>query len=137
MKTIGITLFGLTLVLSAAGQKVVSVDQPSVTPAIKSAAFSWGDTTFDFGTIKSGMPASYDFRFTNIGMVPLVISSAKASCGCTVTAYTRDPVEKGSSGFVRATYDATQKGRFSKTVTVTANTPEGTVMLTIKGEVLD
>jgi hypothetical protein len=137
MKTIGITLCALVLVLSAAGQKVALADQPSVTPPLKTAAFSWGDTTFDFGSIKRGVPASYEFRFTNTGMVPLIISSAKASCGCTVTAYTREPVEKGSSGFVRATYDATQKGRFSKTVTVTANTPEGTVILTIKGEVVE
>ena len=80
---------------------------------------------------------SYEFRFTNTGMAPLIISSVKASCGCTVTAYTKDPVEKGGSGFVRATYNAAKPGKYSKTVTVYANSLEGMVLLTIKGEVTE
>ena len=69
-------------------------------------------------------------------MAPLIISSVKASCGCTVTAYTRDPVEHGAAGFVRATYDAQKAGVYSKTVAVYANTPEGMISLTIKGEIV-
>ena len=100
------------------------------------AAFHWANTSFDFGKSKVGVPVSYEFRFTNTGMTPLIISSVKASCGCTVTAYTKDPVEKGAGGFVRATYDAAKAGRYSKTISVLANTPEGTILLTIKGEIV-
>lgn len=101
------------------------------------AAFHWSNTTYDFGKTKVGVPVSYEFRFQNTGLAPLIISSVKASCGCTVTAYTKEPVEHGGSGFVRATYNAGQKGVYSKTVAVSANTPGGLINLTVKGEIVE
>lgn len=103
---------------------------------VAAASFSWANTVYDFGSIRAGTPVSYEFRFVNTGIVPLVITSAKVSCGCTMAAYTREPVEKGKAGIVRVRYDAAQPGKFSKTVTVTANTPEAPVILTIQGEVV-
>lgn len=99
------------------------------------AAFSWDATTFDFGKIKLNKPVTHEFRFTNSGSTPLVISSVQASCGCTVTDYSKDPISPGSEGYVKATYNAAKVGAFSKTVTVNANAEEGMVQLTIKGEV--
>ena len=132
MKKIIFTLFALSVIsLSVAQEKVVSASLKTS----PEATFNWANTTFDFGKVKAGVPVSYEFRFTNSGMMPLIISSVKASCGCTVTAYTKDPVDRGGSGFVRATYNAAAPGKFSKTVTVTANTPGGVVVLTINGEV--
>lgn len=136
MKKIITTLFALSFFALANAQELASSATPSI-KASPTADFSWANTTFDFKKTKVGIPVSYEFRFTNTGMVPLIITSVKASCGCTVTAYTKDPVEKGSSGFVRATYDAAKVGKFAKTVAVNANTPEGTVQLTIKGEVIE
>ena len=109
---------------------------PNRTPST-TAAFHWANTTHDFGKTRLGIPVSYEFRFTNTGMTPLIISSVKVSCDCTVTAYTRDPVEKGATGFVRATYDGTKAGIYSKSISVLGNTPEGTVLLTIKGEIVE
>jgi hypothetical protein len=134
MKKIIFTLFALSVIsLTVAQEKIVSASLKTSAEA----TFNWANTTFDFGRIKAGVPVSNEFRFTNSGMVPLIISSVKASCGCTVTAYTKDPVDKGGSGFVRATYNAAETGKFSKTVTVTANTPGGAVVLMIKGEVIE
>ena len=93
-------------------------------------------TEFDFGKIKVGVPVSYEFSFTNQGKIPLVISTVQASCGCTVTSYTKDPIAPGAKGFVKATYNAANVGQFTKTVTVNANTEEGVAKLTIKGEVI-
>lgn len=135
MKKLIIMFCAAALFFSAAAQEVAVASKPGK-QALKSASFSWANTVHDFGKVKEGIPASFEFRFTNNGMVPLIISSVQASCGCTVTAYTKDPVEKGASGFVRATYDAAKTGIFSKTVIVTANNPEGPVQLTIKGEVI-
>ena len=134
MKKVILLICALSLASLAVGQEA------AVKPALNvsaTAAFSWANTTFDFGKTNAGIPVSYEFRFTNTGMMPLVISSVKPSCGCTVTAYTKDPVGKGASGFVRATYDAAKIGNFTKTVAVYANTPEGMLMLTIKGEVVE
>lgn|SRR5688572_4274946 len=101
------------------------------------AAFVWTQTTFDFGKIKVNNPVANEFTFVNAGDAPLVISGVKASCGCTVTDYTKDPIEPGAKGFVKATYNAAKVGVFTKTVTVNANTQKGVVVLTIQGEVIE
>lgn len=132
-----IVMFCAPVLFFSASAQQVTVASKSGQQALRTASFSWANTVYDFGRVKGGIPASFEFRFTNDGMVPLIISSVQASCGCTVTAYTKEPVEKGASGFVRATYNAAKTGVFSKTVTVTANTPEGSVQLTIKGEVIE
>jgi hypothetical protein len=134
MKNVIVTLCMLSVACLTFGQGAAVSKSPEVKVS-PGAAFYWSNTTFDFGKTKVGIPVSYEFRFTNTGMTPLVISSVKPSCGCTVTAYTKDPVEKGASGFVRATYDAATVGNFTKTVAVYGNTPEGVIQLTIKGEV--
>ncbi len=97
--------------------------------------FSWKVTVHDFGKIPLNKPVTHEFRFTNSGDSPLIISSVQASCGCTVTDYSKDPIPPGSEGFVKATYNAATAGIFTKTVTVNANSDEGTVRLMIKGEV--
>jgi hypothetical protein len=96
------------------------------------AAFSWQQTVHDFGKIKKNVPVSYKFSFKNSGDSPLVIASVSASCGCTVTQYSKEPVPPGGEGFVLATYNAANPGAFNKTVTVNANT-ENPVVLVIKG----
>jgi hypothetical protein len=92
-------------------------------------------TVHDFGKIPLNKPVTHEFRFTNTGTSPLIISSVQASCGCTVTDYSKDPIAPGAEGFVKATYNAATSGIFSKTVTVNANAEESAVRLMIKGEV--
>lgn len=99
------------------------------------AAFTWDNTTHDFGKIKQGTPVTHEFKFTNSGKVPLVITNVQASCGCTTPAWTKEPVMPGGQGFIKATYNAASIGAFNKTVTVTANIESGFVQLVIKGEV--
>lgn len=136
MKRIALTLFSLAFAGAVFAQEiamnVTSVDK--LNP--ESAIFNWTATEFDFGQIKVGIPVTYEFSFTNTGEIPLVISTVQASCGCTVTSYTKDPIAPGANGYVKATYNASNLGQFTKTVTVNANTEEGVARLTIKGEVV-
>ena len=104
---------------------------------LSNPSFNWVETTFNFGSIKLGIPVIHEFSFTNDGDGPLIITSVKATCGCTVTDYSRDPVSPGEQGFVRATFNAAKPGPFSKTVTVLSNTGEKAIVLTIKGEVVE
>ncbi len=104
---------------------------------IETPQFLWSVTTYDFGKIKVNNPVTHEFRFTNSGDAPLVISSVQASCGCTVTDYSKDPIPAGAEGYVKATYNAAKVGIFTKTVTVNANAGEGTVQLAIRGEVVE
>lgn len=100
------------------------------------AEFQWTEATHDFGKIKQGVPATYEFKFTNKGKAPLVIVNAQPSCGCTTPSWTREPVMPNGEGHVKATFNAMAIGPFDKTVTVTANVEGGVVTLHIKGEVL-
>ncbi len=103
---------------------------------LASAIFDWDKLTHDFGQIDKDVPVTKEFSFTNTGDAPLVISKVKGSCGCTVTAYTEEPIPPGQKGYVKATYNAAKVGAFHKTVTVTANTEDAQVILSIKGEVV-
>ena len=99
------------------------------------AAFTWDANTFDFGKIKQGSPVTHEFKFTNTGKAPLIITNVQASCGCTTPSWTREEVQPGGSGYIKATYNAAAMGAFNKTITVTANIESGFAQLTIKGEV--
>lgn len=136
MKRIAVSLISLFLIASAFGQDLAMNTKPSKKLLGGNAIFKWTQKEFDFGKIKVGVPVNHEFTFTNTGDIPLVISSVQASCGCTVTSYSKEPIEAGAKGFVKATYNAANLGQFTKTVTVNANTEEGMVLLTIKGEVV-
>ena len=135
MKKILLTCFGLSMVLLTLAQQLV-FNSPVTTslPGPGPAVFSWEATTHDFGAVKQNTPVTHEFTFTNTGDVPLIISSVQASCGCTVTSFTKDPIEPGGQGFVTATYNAAKAGQFTKTVTVNSNAEQ--VILTVKGEVV-
>src|SRR5690606_17917655 len=88
---------------------------------------------YDFGSIPQGIPAEAEFVITNTGKEPLVIQNVKAQCGCTTPFYTKEPIEPGQTGKVKASYNAANPGAFNKSVTVTTN--GGTSTLRIKGTV--
>ncbi len=135
MKKIGLILV-VTLISLPLFSKHVGVVS-FLSPPIEPPAFAWTMTTHNFGKIKVNVSVSHEFRFTNSGDAPLVISSVQASCGCTVTDYSKDPIAPGAEGYVKTTYNAARVGVFTKTVTVTANAEESVAQLSIKGEVVE
>jgi hypothetical protein len=101
------------------------------------AEFKFEKESFDFGKIPLGKPVSVDFKFTNIGDQPLIITNTATTCGCTVSEYTKTPVKKGGSGFVKVTYNpAGSPLPFSKSITITSNAKTTTKVLYIKGETI-
>lgn len=118
------------------GVAVATLAQQIVTDSFTSPAFNWTTQSHDFGQILQGTPVSHEFTFTNNGTMPLLISSVKASCGCTVADFTKTPISSGESGYVKATFNAASAGSFNKTVTVLANTENESVILTIRGTVV-
>ena len=90
----------------------------------------------DFGEIPQGIPKTAEFKLTNDGKEPLLIQSAKASCGCTNLQYSQEPILAGKSTNISATYNAAAVGQFTKTITVTTNADATPVVLQIKGTVL-
>jgi len=105
----------------------------------KTATISFDKTTHDFGKItqEDGF-ATVTFEFTNTGAESLIITNVSASCGCTTPDYTKEPVAPGKKGFVSAAYNPSNRpGVFDKSLTVTSNASNSTVVLNIKGEVTE
>jgi hypothetical protein len=100
-------------------------------------AIQWASQEFNYGSVPSGTKVTHQFRFTNTGSEPLVLTRVKASCGCTTPSYSTEPVAPGEEGYIDVAFNTTGKqGVQNKSVTVTGNF-EGNItqMLRISGEV--
>lgn len=99
---------------------------------------TFNETTHDFGKInEADGKVTTVFEFTNEGMIPLVLTNVRASCGCTTPKWTREPIEPGQKGQITVTYNPNGRpGRFNKSITITSNASEPTCRLYIKGEVI-
>lgn len=100
--------------------------------ANKFGEMKFEETTHDFGNVQSGVKQFYSFKFTNTGEVPLVITSAKGSCGCTVPEVPKEPIKPGEQGELKVNFDPSGSGQTEKTVTIKANTKTGTEIVRIQ-----
>lgn len=97
----------------------------------------FAEPSHDFGKIKQGDIAKHTFRFTNTGTEPLVLTRVKPSCGCTAPKWTREEVAPGEEGMIDIAFNSGGKrGMQSKSVVVTGNFEERTIVLRFKGEVV-
>ena len=134
MKAIKISLLALTL-----GLMSFSVATPVKDLIVKvgeGSSIKWKSEQIDLGQIPQGKPVAIDFEFENTGKSAVIITNVKASCGCTATDYTKEPIAPGKKAYVKATYNAAAKGAFTKTVTVTTNAEEAPKVLSFKGTVI-
>lgn len=89
----------------------------------------------DYGNVMQGGNGECEFKFTNNGKEPLVITNCMGSCGCTVPQCPKEPILPGKSSVIKVKYDTNRVGGIYKTVTVNSNAKSGNVVLTIKGNV--
>jgi hypothetical protein len=91
-------------------------------------------STYDFGEISEGMVAKHEFVFKNNGDQPLVLTSVKASCGCTTPSWTKEPILPGNTGQITASYNSKNRpGGFNKSITITSNAIPASKVIYIKG----
>ena len=93
--------------------------------------------TIDYGTIPQYGDSIRYFKFTNSGKSNLVITSCTGSCGCTVPSCPQEVIKPGASGKIQVKYDTKRVGNFSKMVTVSSNADRPSIVLQIKGTVLE
>jgi hypothetical protein len=134
MKAIKISILAFALGLMSFTVKTNANDP--IVKAKTTTPVVWKSEQVDLGEIPQGKPKSLDFEFKNTGKTDIIITNVKASCGCTATDYTKTPIKPGQTAKVTATYNAANKGAFSKTVTVTTNAEEAPKTLTFKGTVI-
>lgn len=100
------------------------------------AQMEFEEVEWNFGEITQGESVEYAFKFTNTGSDPLIITSAKGSCGCTVPEWPREPVAPGENGVIDVKFNSKgKKGKQNKRVTLITNMVPSQKILTVKGQV--
>jgi hypothetical protein len=112
---------------TASNDSVAAADKP---------VMKFDKETHDFGKIKAGDLITYEFKFTNTGKSPLIITNAQASCGCTTPEWPKGPVKPGEAGNIKVTFNSKGKmGLQDKQIVVTANTNPAQNIVHLIGEV--
>lgn len=95
------------------------------------------EETYGFGEIPEGPQVTHEFKFTNTGKEPLILSNVKASCGCTTPSWPKEPILPGKDAVILVTYNTQGRpGPFTKSITITSNADTPTKIIFIKGEVV-
>ncbi len=91
---------------------------------------------YDFGEIMQGDKVEYVFKFTNTGNAPLIISNARASCGCTVPEWPKEPIPAGDTGEIDVVFNSAGKsGRQTKSIRISTNIGDQPEVVYLKGNV--
>ena len=114
--------------------KSAVVEKPLNGPQIEFA-----EQVHDYGKVKKGGDGNCEFVFTNTGNEPLILSNVKASCGCTVPTWTKEPIMPGKTGTIKVRYNTnTSPQSFTKTITVSSNSINApSLTLKIKGTIVE
>ncbi|HLN53434.1 MAG TPA: DUF1573 domain-containing protein [Lentimicrobium sp.] len=134
---LAVLLFSMTFVFAQEATKPADAAKPAVAIDNPNAAdISFSKTTHDYGTIFVGGDGNSEFEFTNTGKEPLVLSSVRSSCGCTVPSWPREPILPGKKEVIKVKYDTGRIGPINKTITVMSNAKTSPVVLKITGNVV-
>ena len=132
--------------------KVVAIGSPVLNPKIKDlyleiitgkkkgtdksvTTVSIVDSEKDFGDIPLNEKREHVFKLVNTGDKPLVIYDVVTSCGCTKAEYGKEPVRPGETLDLKVIYNAEDKGRFRKNLTVYCNVEDSPLKFSISGTV--
>lgn len=99
----------------------------------KVAEITFESLEYDYGNIYKGDNGVCEFKFKNTGKAPLTITKCQASCGCTVPAWPKDPIAPGKTAVIRVKYDTNRIGTINKSITVSSDAINNSVVLHIKG----
>ena len=103
----------------------------------KQAEIKFEVTTIDYGEVEFESDGKRVFKFKNVGTAPLIFKRISSSCGCTIPKKPEKPIEPGDSGEIEVEYDTKRIGIFMKAISVVSNSKNSSIVLRIKGEVLE
>lgn len=101
--------------------------------SLKLAELKFEILLYNFDTIDFEKPISHVFKFKNMGKADLLIKNVIVDCKCTVTEWSKKPIQKHKKGFIKITYNAGSKGAFYKNIIVLTNGKTANQSLTIRG----
>ena len=126
-----------TAVMAAScGRSQQGTGKHQLTDTTGTALLTFSNPEHDFGKVGAGEKVGCIFTYTNTGDADLVITSASASCGCTVPKFDKKPVPPGGSGTIEVVFDTSgREGIQTKTVVVQSNAENNLVILRIIADV--
>ena len=126
----------ILLVFAFVSVNAQDAPQPVLPVNPNAPEISFEKISHDYGTIVQSSDGTCEFKFTNTGKEPLILSKPQSSCGCTVPTWPQEPILPGKSEVIKVTYNTQNIGPINKSVTVTSNAKTNRVVLTIHGNVI-
>jgi len=108
------------------------VAQTEETPII-----TFENLTYDYGTIERNSHGLAEIKFSNTGNSPLIINQVRASCGCTVPSWPKEPIMPGDTGVIEVKYDTRRLGVINRQITINSNAEEPNIVIRLRGSVVD
>ncbi len=106
-------------------------------PNPNAAKIAFKEETYDFKEVPEGPQVTHEFKFSNTGKEPLILTNVRASCGCTTPSWPKEPVLPGKDAVILVTYNTQGRpGVFNKSVTINSNSDTPDKIIYIKGEVV-
>lgn len=104
---------------------------------VQDGNIKWDKTIHDFGDVSvTDGPLTCTYSLTNTGKEPIAIFEVVTSCGCTNVVWTKEPIQPGKTGTVKATYKNEDGPMpFDKTLTVYISGVKRPVILRMRGVV--
>jgi hypothetical protein len=111
-------------------QTVSGQTQTDATPI---TSVSIEQSEMEISNLQAGKKSVAIFKLKNTGNKPLLIARVDASCGCTVPAWEKKPIEPGEETAITLEITPEETGFFHKTIRVYCNVEKGVIPLAIKG----
>jgi uncharacterized protein DUF1573 len=104
---------------------------------VAQSVISFEKSTQHLGFVRQGDTLNFQYKFTNIGNQPLVISDTKVECGCTVVDKPTDPILPGKEGVIKVTFHTISTIDIqNRTVTIVSNAKNSPSVVRFKCVVL-
>ncbi len=102
-------------------------------PLMAQSVISFDKTTQHLGFVRQGDTLNFQYKFTNTGNQPLIISDTKVECGCTVVEKPTDPILPGKQGILKVTFHTVSTIDIqNRTVTVLSNAKNSPTVVRFK-----
>ncbi len=132
-----LSILAFLLIGSAVFAQTTKPAEQAAQASTKGPKMVFETNTVDFGEILKGSDRVRKAVFTNKGTEPLIVKTARGSCGCTVPTWPKEPIMPGEKGTIEINYDTQRVGPINKTVRIQTNEGEEEITLYIKGNISD
>ncbi len=130
-----IKTFGLLLIMAFVFSAFAQNTTEQKSKKVKEPEITFESLVHDYGNIMQGDNGTCEFVFKNTGKADLILTNCRASCGCTVPSWPKDPIAPGKKGVIKVTYNTKRIGAINKSITVESNAVNNRVVLKINGNV--